>query len=108
MTTVVADVLARARKLRREGTLDESEKLYREALEQQPKHFAALRELGALCLKRGRPDDALRPFTPVPENLDLLVIGIGNSLFGPLINEPIIQAAARAKTSIGIFGMQYR
>jgi len=50
----------------------------------------------------------LRPLSPVPERLDLLVIGIGNSLFGDLIDEPLIQAAARARASIGIFGTQYR
>jgi hypothetical protein len=50
----------------------------------------------------------LRPLSLVPERLDLLVIGIGNSLFGDLIDEPLIQAAARAGASIGIFGTQYR
>lgn len=50
----------------------------------------------------------LRPLSPVPERPDLLVIGIGNSLFGDLIDEPLIQAAARARASIGIFGTQYR
>ncbi len=50
----------------------------------------------------------LRPLAPVPERLDLLVLGIGNSLFGDLIDEPLIQAAARAGASIGIFGTQYR
>jgi len=50
----------------------------------------------------------LRPLAPVPESLDLLVIGIGNSLFGDLIDEPLIEAAGRARASIGIFGTQYR
>jgi hypothetical protein len=50
----------------------------------------------------------LRPLTPVPERLDLVVIGIGNSLFGDLIDEPLIDAAGRASASIGIFGTQYR
>jgi len=50
----------------------------------------------------------LRPLAPVPERLDLLVIGIGNSLFGDLIDEPLIEAAGRARASIGIFGTQYR
>jgi len=50
----------------------------------------------------------LRPLSPVPERLDLLVIGIGNSLFGDLIDEPLIDAAGRARASIGIFGTQYR
>ncbi len=51
---------------------------------------------------------ALRPPAPVPENLDLLVIGIGNSLFGDLIDDPLLAAAGRARAAIGIFGTQYR
>jgi hypothetical protein len=50
----------------------------------------------------------LRPLAPVPERVDLLVIGIGNSLFGDLIDEPLVEAAERARASIGIFGTQYR
>lgn len=50
----------------------------------------------------------LRPFGPVPKDVDLLVIGIGNSLFGEVIGEPLIAAAKSAKASIGIFGTQYR
>ena len=50
----------------------------------------------------------LRPFTPVPGELDLLVVGIGNSLFGDLLDDQLIGAAAGAKASIGIFGTQYR
>jgi len=50
----------------------------------------------------------LRPFTTVPEGLDMLVLGIGNSLFGDLIDDQLIQATKKAKASIGIFGTQYR
>ncbi len=50
----------------------------------------------------------LRPFTPVPQNLDLLVIGIGNSLFGDLIDDQLLAAPTNAKATIGIFGTQYR
>ena len=50
----------------------------------------------------------LRPLAPVPDRLDLLVIGIGNSLFGDLIDEALVDAAGRARASIGIFGTQYR
>jgi hypothetical protein len=50
----------------------------------------------------------LRPPASVPQGLDLLVIGIGNSLFGELIDEPLIAAAGSANASIGIFGTQYR
>ncbi|MFM9862418.1 MAG: hypothetical protein ACKVRO_02325 [Micropepsaceae bacterium] len=50
----------------------------------------------------------LRPFSPVPANLDLLVIGIGNSLFGDLLDDQLLAATANAKATIGIFGTQYR
>jgi hypothetical protein len=49
----------------------------------------------------------LRPFTPVPQ-ADLLVIGIGNSLFGDLLDDQLMAATASAKATIGIFGTQYR
>lgn len=39
---------------------------------------------------------------------DLLILGIGNSLFQPLLNERLFELLGRAKTSIGIFGTQYR
>src|SRR6185295_4598207 len=45
---------------------------------------------------------------PVPANLDLLVVGIGNSLFGDLIDDQLLAAAKSAKHTIGIFGTQYR
>jgi hypothetical protein len=48
-----------------------------------------------------------RPFTTVPEGLDLLVVGIGNSLFGDLIDDQLIQSTKKARASIGIFGTQY-
>ncbi|MBL8780730.1 MAG: hypothetical protein JNL06_07270 [Alphaproteobacteria bacterium] len=50
----------------------------------------------------------LRPWTPVPAGIDLLVVGIGNSLFGDLIDDQLQAAVAGAKASIGIFGTQYR
>lgn len=49
----------------------------------------------------------LRPFAPVPQ-VDLLVIGIGNSLFGDLLDDQLLAATANAKATIGIFGTQYR
>ncbi|MBI1212303.1 MAG: hypothetical protein GC190_12625 [Alphaproteobacteria bacterium] len=48
------------------------------------------------------------PFTPVQENTDLLIIGIGNSLFKGLLTEDLFKATERAKKTIGIFGTQYR
>jgi len=50
----------------------------------------------------------LRPWTPVPPGVDLLVVGIGNSLFGDLIDDQLQAAVSSAKASIGIFGTQYR
>jgi hypothetical protein len=50
----------------------------------------------------------LRPFAPVPPDVDLLVIGIGNSLFGDLLDDQLLAAVGNAKASIGIFGTQYR
>ena len=50
----------------------------------------------------------LNPLTAVPRDTDLLVIGIGNSLFGNLLSDGLIQAARNAKAAIGIFGTQYR
>jgi len=50
----------------------------------------------------------LQPFTPVPEGVDLLVVGIGNSLFGGLLSDQLIGAVRSAKRSVGIFGTQYR
>ena len=50
----------------------------------------------------------LRPFDPVPADVDLLVVGIGNSLYGELVDAPLLDSVAKAKASIGIFGTQYR
>ncbi len=60
VTVMAAELLTRARKLHQEGALDEAAKLYREALELQPKDSDSLRELGLICLTRGRPEEALR------------------------------------------------
>lgn len=50
----------------------------------------------------------LRPWSPVPSGIDLLIVGIGNSLFGDLVDDQLQAAVAGAKASIGIFGTQYR
>ena len=50
----------------------------------------------------------LKPFTPVPKDVDLLIVGIGNSLFGGLLDQNLLNAVKSAKASIGIFGTQYR
>ena len=50
----------------------------------------------------------LRPWTPAPGDTDLLIVGIGNSLFGDLLDDQLLAAVAGAKASVGIFGTQYR
>lgn len=50
----------------------------------------------------------LNPFVAPAAGTDLLVIGIGNSLFGNLLSEQLLQAVDRSKSAIGIFGTQYR
>lgn len=41
-------------------------------------------------------------------NIDLLVVGIGNSLYSPLLTDRLLEVVGRARRSIGIFGTQYR
>ena len=49
----------------------------------------------------------LRPWTETTETYDLLVVGIGNSLFGPLLDHNLLALLDRSRASIGIFGTQY-
>lgn len=42
------------------------------------------------------------------DKYDLVVLGIGNSLFQPLLGDDVLDIVGRAKASIGIFGTQYR
>ncbi len=42
------------------------------------------------------------------EQYDLVVLGVGNAMFQPLIGDGILNILARAKSAIGIFGTQYR
>lgn len=42
------------------------------------------------------------------DEYDLVVIGVGNCLFQPLIGDDIVNILSRAKSAIGIFGTQYR
>jgi hypothetical protein len=42
------------------------------------------------------------------EQYDLVVLGVGNCMFQPLIGNDILNILARAKSAIGIFGTQYR
>lgn len=40
--------------------------------------------------------------------IDLLIIGIGNSLYAPLLTDRLLDLLSRARCAIGIFGTQYR
>ncbi|MBS0535942.1 MAG: methyltransferase domain-containing protein [Proteobacteria bacterium] len=39
---------------------------------------------------------------------DLVVIGVGNAMFQPLLGDDVVRILARAKSAIGIFGTAYR
>lgn len=42
------------------------------------------------------------------EQYDLVVLGVGNAMFQPLIGDGVLDILARTKSAIGIFGTQYR
>ena len=42
------------------------------------------------------------------DKYDLVVLGLGNSMFQPLLGDEVLDVVGRAKASIGIFGTQYR
>ncbi len=42
------------------------------------------------------------------DNYDLVVLGVGNSMFQPLIGDGVLDILSRAKSAIGIFGTAYR
>jgi hypothetical protein len=49
------------------------------------------------------------PWTDVDiEKFDLLIVGIGNSIFRPLLTDHLQDLVERAPKAIGIFGTQYR
>ena len=49
------------------------------------------------------------PWTPIDiERFDLLIVGIGNSIFRPLLTDQLQDLVDRAPKAIGIFGTQYR
>src|SRR5258708_2036849 len=49
-----------------------------------------------------------RTLDQAPEKYDLVVGGIGNRLFAPLLTDDLLNVIKRGKASIGIFGTQYR
>lgn len=42
------------------------------------------------------------------EEYDLVVLGVGNSMFQPLLGDNVLEVVKRGKAAIGIFGTQYR
>lgn len=48
------------------------------------------------------------PWLESEEEYDLLIVGIGNSVFAPLPTHNLFNLIKRSKVSIGIFGTQYR
>ncbi len=48
------------------------------------------------------------PWNVPDEEFDLLVLGIGNSLFAPLLTDKLLALLDRIPCKIGIFGTQYR
>ncbi len=42
------------------------------------------------------------------DKYDLVVLGTGNSMFQPLLGDDVLDIVSRGRTSIGIFGTQYR
>ncbi len=49
-----------------------------------------------------------KPWDVPADEFDLLVLGIGNSLFAPLLTDPLLDLMDRIPCKIGIFGTQYR
>ena len=47
------------------------------------------------------------PWIEPKEEYDLLILGIGNSMFAPLLTDQLFDLVRRAKVSVGIFGTQY-
>ena len=48
------------------------------------------------------------PWDVPPGDFDLLVLGIGNSLFRPILTDELLTLVRKVPRSIGIFGTQYR
>jgi hypothetical protein len=48
------------------------------------------------------------PWQPPAKPADLLILGVGNSIFGELLTEELQHLVDRSTRSIGIFGTQYR
>jgi hypothetical protein len=49
-----------------------------------------------------------RTLSQARSTYDLVVLGVGNSMFQPLLGDEVLDIVGRGKASIGIFGTQYR
>jgi hypothetical protein len=49
-----------------------------------------------------------QPWDVPPGDFDLLVLGIGNSVFHPILTDQLMELVRRIPRSVGIFGTQYR
>ncbi len=49
-----------------------------------------------------------QPWNVPPGDFDLLVLGIGNSVFHPILTDQLMELVRRIPRSVGIFGTQYR
>jgi len=48
-----------------------------------------------------------KPWIQTSETYDLLIVGIGNSIFGPFLDNNLLSLVDRSRAAIGIFGTQY-
>lgn len=48
------------------------------------------------------------PLSAVPRDTDLLVLGLGNSLYSKLLTRELLDCVASVPKAVGIFGTQYR
>ena len=49
-----------------------------------------------------------RSLNEAHEKYDLVILGLGSSLFQPLLGDDVLNVIGRGKASVGIFGTQYR
>ena len=54
------------------------------------------------------PHDGFRPLEACNEPLDLVILGLGNSLFGPSFSSELRHLLERARAAIRLFGTRYR
>ena len=94
-----------------------------EAALPQPKRVAVLSysnignfgdRLGAQIVRRLLPGHVVQkelffnPWEISSERFDLLILGVGNSLFNPLMHDHLLELMERSRQVIGLFGTQYR